>query len=61
MRLLAVDTLVPAKPPKKTYKVGLLAHFVQKLFQLLQVMCELPNDWENYKERQDAPEPYSGS
>ena len=39
----------------------LLSYFVQRLVQLLQVMRELSNDWENHKKKYDAPEPYFGS
>ena len=60
MNLLAVDTLVPAKPPRRSYKVSSLAHFVQEFLQLFQVMPKLPNDQENCKERHDAPKPYFG-
>ena len=50
----------PTIPPRRSYRVVLLAYFVQEFLQLLQVMCKLPNDWKNYKKRHNAPKPYSG-
>ena len=60
MNLLAVDTLVPQNRREGLTEWVLLAYFIQDFLQLLQVMHELPNDQENYKERHDAPKPYSG-
>jgi len=52
MNLLVLDTLVPAKPPKRSYKVGSTGPLCSKIPSILQVMRKLPNDYKNYKERQ---------
>ena len=49
------------KTAEKFLQSGLLEHFIQKLFQLLQVMQKLPNDSSYFGERHNVPKPYSGS
>ena len=59
MNFLAVDTLVSAKPPRRSYKVSSTGPFCSRIPSTFTRMRKLPNNRENYKERHDAPKPYS--
>ena len=61
MNLHAEDTLIPAILQRKFYRVGFTGPLCSKTHPLLQVMCELSEDWENFKKRHDTSEPDSWS